>query len=762
MTTEMQPMRSERATLARFLRWYVPYTEGHRVAYTVGAVASAIVLFCQAVLPLLVERMLHHAEWEWRVVTLLLVLVATQLLLKYVVAVGAHYLTSIAATKLRLHVFARTLETETFHQHTLRRASIVTRLSTDVDDVAAAFQLTLVSGLPGVVRVVQSLVLLTVVEWRAGVAMTITTLLFVAFRRYNGRILLRADHARLSSSSDLRATVDETLVASRIASGLHLQHWLRTRFAASAFDLQETTEDQENNVTLLELGGNATGLAGLVVVVLFALAVGGSSVSKVAAAILFVEGVVAGLEVLPQWLRSVQLGVASENRIDSILALDDRLVVAEPASVLGAPEGILLDDLSAHFESGMRIDEVTLTLPHGRVIGIVTPAGTTPDDFLALVAGDENPTRGSVRIDGHDVRMRGVNDAIAYVPAVGAGFSAPPMEQFLAVDPDISVEQVADHLDAVGLHRLVRDRRTVLEPLGHGATLLSIGERQRLALAIALAATPRILLVGPLDLFADSDAALPVVEHLRRSPIETMLVGVRTSDLAEAVDDMMFLADGTVYFGSHHDLLANVPAYSHLWKQRLSLAAVDLSVLGIDDDMHAELHTRLVTERYRSGEVIYREGDEADRIVFTISGRIEITASGADGGSRRVAVLGPGNYCGDLRLTAGERRAETATALDDCVVRTLSREAISAGVAGMLDRTPVERRIMTSILRDGVATEDELVERLPDLSPGELSSALALLLRDGAVQQEDGRYSLAHVRTKHRGAESILDRLTDL
>jgi ABC-type multidrug transport system fused ATPase/permease subunit len=748
--------------VSAFLRWYQPYVRGHRVAFLIGGLASVIVLACQALIPLVVERLLHHGEWEWTLVIGLIVLILGQLIFKYGVAIGAHYLTSLSATDLRIRIFDRTLDTEAFHQHSLRRASIVTRIATDVDDVAAAFQLTLASGLPGVVRVIQSLILLTIVEWRAGLAMTLTTLMFVVYRRFIGRSLFVADHRRLASSSDLRANVDEALAASRTASGLHLQTWLRHRFIHAAHDLQETTEDQENNVTRLEIGGNATGLFGLLVVVLFALVVGGSGLAHVAAAILFVEGVVAGLEALPPWLRAVQLGVASQVRIDSILELPDRLEAIDHPKVLGLPSGIELDDLSAHFESGQRIDAVSLSIPAGRLIGIVTPVGTQPDDFLSLVAGDDNPQSGSVRIDGLDSRMPGVNRDISFVPAVGAGFGDPPIDQFLAVDPTISPDGAAALLEAVGLHRFARDRRMIVEPLGHGALMLSISERQRLALAIALASRPRILLVGPLDVFADSDAALPIVAHLRSSGIETIIIGVRTSDLAETVDDMLFLAEDTVYFGTHHALLENVVAYSHLWKQRLSRTEVDLSVIGIAEDDQAELHTRLVTERYRAGEVIYTEGDVADRIVFTISGRVEITATDASGESRRVAVLGPGDYCGDLRLTAGERRAETARALDDCVVRTLSREAISAGLAGMLERTPTERRLLTSILREGPASEDELVERLPVLDPTEVSSALALLMRDGAIVQADGAYSLAHIRTTHRRAESILDRLGDL
>jgi len=762
MITERPSTVRRSGGIASFMRWYSPYVAGHRAAFLLGGVMSVVVLVCQGLIPFVVEKLLHHGEWEWQMIILLISLIVGQLIFTFGVSNGAHYLTNLSATKLRIRIFDRTLETEALNQHVLRRASIVTRVSTDVDQVATAFQLTLASGLPSVVRVIQSLVLLTLIEWRAGVAMAVAVLVFMGYRTFAGRALFLADHERLAASSDLRANVDEALVASRVVTGLHLQNWSRARFARVAKQLHDRTGDQEDNVLRLELGGHATGLFGLLAVVVFALLVGGSGLARVAAAILFVEGVVAGLEALPPWLRSVQFGVTSQVRIDGILTLPDRVDEVDQAPVLGRPPGIELDDLSAHFETGQRLESISLVIPAGRLIGVVTPVGTHPDDFLALLAGDENPQGGRVLIDGYDARMPSTSRSVAYVAATGAGFSDAPIDQLLAVDPDLTPDVAVSLFEAVGLHRLARDRRMLVESLGFGATQLSMSERQLLALAVALASHPKILLVGPLDVFADPDASLPIIDHLRATAIETVMVGARTSDIAEAVDDVLFLNGDSVYFGTHHDLLENVPAYSHLWKQRLSLATVDLSVLGIAEDAHAELHTHLVTERYRAGDDIYCEGDDADRIIFTISGRIEILATDSGGRARRVAVLGPGNYCGDLRLMVGDRRAETARALDDCVVRTLSREAISAGVAGMLDRTPTERQIMTSILREGAATEDQILERFAELTSTEISSALALLLRDGAIVESEGTYSMAHVRTTHRRADAIFDRLGDL
>ena len=112
----------------------------------------------------------------------------------------------------------------------------------------------------------------------------------------------------------------------------------------------------------------------------------------------------------------------------------------------------------------------------------------------------------------------------------------------------------------------------------------------------------------------------------------------------------------------------------------------------------------------------------------------------------------PGNHCGDLRLTVGETRAESVWALTPLVVRSLSREAITAGITGLLDRTPTERRMVTSILRSGSGTVEELRLRLPDIDSRLFDSSLALLLKDGAVSELDGILSAVQkAADKNRG-----------
>jgi hypothetical protein len=101
-------------------------------------------------------------------------------------------------------------------------------------------------------------------------------------------------------------------------------------------------------------------------------------------------------------------------------------------------------------------------------------------------------------------------------------------------------------------------------------------------------------------------------------------------------------------------------------------------------------------------------------------------------------------------------------AIEDSVVRSLSREAISAGMSGLLDRTASERRIVSTILRSGPSTTEEIQAVLHDINEADLLSALALLKGDGAITEEDGRYRTVQKRATKTGAADILDRIGGL
>ncbi len=731
-------------TFTSLWRWYWPYVRPYRARLIFLAVITAIMLACQAVIPLTVESILHHGEWDTKAILLLLGMVVIQLATGHWSHLDAHAIASSSGSLLRFRVFDRTLNSKILRQDGLVRSSIVSRHTTDVDHVSEAFESTASAGIPGVLRVIISLSLLTFVEWRAGLVMTAASLLFVLLRIYLGKSLVIADRDRLSASSRVGESVDEALTAPKVIAGMHLGGWIQHRFGGRTHHLEETSHRQGRRVADLVTGAHLAGLVGLLAVVIFGLTSGGERLAAVAAALLYVEGVVKGLEALPKWIRCVQLAIVSRHRIDQILVDADQMTI--PKAAFDA-----IPTLAEPFD-----------FPHECTVGIVAPNGYDVDLALAAISGTSDPADWRLTFEGNPVRTSSSNNGVLHLPQEPVAFNLSITDHFRGVVPDMSETAIRNLLDSVGLGYLASTPDGLTRLLGPVGTRLTIDERQRLGLAMAMATDSRMLLVGPLLALADTDTALSLIQSLRERKFSTVVVSARTAEIAASMDLVIFATDAGMRMDTHERLLVDNSDYSHLWSARLSSSDVDLSVLGIDESTQGTLLTRLVTESYGSGEIIYREGAPADRIVFTISGKIEILATDAQGNSRRVAVLGPGNHCGDLRLTPGEVRAETAVALDDTVVRSLSREAISAGMSGLLDRTASERRIVSTILRSGPSTAEEIQAVLHDIDEADLLSALALLKGDGAIAEEDGRYRAVQKRATKSGAADILDRIGGL
>lgn len=703
-----------------------------------------IMLVTQAIVPLQVESILHNGEWNNAAIGILIALVILMLVTGHFGHLGAHNLAVDGGQRLRDRVFDRLMHGKSDGLNTLVRPSIVARHTNDVKNVTDGFELTIGYGIPAVIKIIQSLAILIYIAPRAGMAMVVAVLMFLVIRYVIGKAMFRADRQALDAATFVGEVVDEAITSTKQISGLHLIRWIESRFSNRNHELAHAEHRQGILAARLSTSAHGAGLIGLIFIVMLAVSTGTAGIAVVAAALLYVEAVVSGLEVLPTWIKSLQLAVASRHRIDDILAED-----SAPAS---AP---LIDLRSKRIE--LTVDSLGVT--PGSLVGLVTTSDIDIDTVMSVFAANDNPQDWRMTTDGHLIRLPHVNPEVQQVTAEPLTINASPMAYFRGVSEGIEESLVIDLLQVVGLDELV-DRR--FEEIGPAGNRLTVNQRQRLALACALAAAPRVLLIGPILALADAETAMPLIAGLRTRDIELIVIATRDVDVAHEVTQSIFADASGVTTGSHQELLVGNPRYARLWERRLLTSDVDLSVLGLGDEAGESLYAKLVTEHFEPGTPVYRTGDPADRVIFVISGHIEIATKDAEGNTRRVAVLAPGTHCGDLRLTVGEKRAEDATAVDNAVVRSLSRGAISAGMSGMLDRTLPERKLVSVILRAGSLSLADLEAELSDMNPEELRKALDLLRQDGAVKEVNGLISVVQKRAVKSGAAEILDRIGGL
>jgi putative ABC transport system ATP-binding protein len=193
-----------------------------------------------------------------------------------------------------------------------------------------------------------------------------------------------------------------------------------------------------------------------------------------------------------------------------------------------------------------------MELPRGQMTSLVGPSGSGKSTLLSLIAGLALPSAGQVLVDGKDI-SRFDESARAQMRAktIGLVFQSGNLIPFLTAIENV---ELAMTLGPGG--KVARDRgRDLLVEVGLGHRLhhkpsqLSGGEAQRVAVAVALANEPEILLADELTGELDSATAEQVIAMLaeiwRRRALTILLV-THNLDLARRADHRLRLIDGVV------------------------------------------------------------------------------------------------------------------------------------------------------------------------------------------------------------------------
>jgi putative ABC transport system ATP-binding protein len=193
-----------------------------------------------------------------------------------------------------------------------------------------------------------------------------------------------------------------------------------------------------------------------------------------------------------------------------------------------------------------------LTLSAGEQASLVGPSGSGKSTLLTLLAGLSLPSAGEVIVDGQDVGQLSEADRAALrAGTVSMVFQSGNLIPFLNAEENVAL--VARR--ASGRKKGKARARELLGELGlserrrHKPGQLSGGESQRVAVAIALASDPRLLLgdevTGELDTATASDV-MDLLERLSRERGITMLLVTHNTEMAARADRRLVMVDGTV------------------------------------------------------------------------------------------------------------------------------------------------------------------------------------------------------------------------
>jgi ATP-binding cassette subfamily B protein len=455
---------------------------------------------------------------------------------------------------------------------------IMTRMTTDVDALAQVVQTGLIAAIVSVATCLGVLVWLVVLSPPlALVAATVIVPLAastVLYRRFSRRSY---DLAR-DRISALNADFQESLSGVRIAKAFGREQRnaagfqeLNGRYLDARLTSQRLIALYFPFVALLADAGAAVVLgAGTELVQRGTITAG-----VVIAFLLYLDQFFSPIQQLSQVFDTWQQATVSLSRIDELM---DTPTGTPPAADPIAPPALTgrieFRDVDFSYPAAPNIPVLRgldLEIAAGETVALVGETGAGKSTLVKLIARFYDPRRGSVRVDGLDIReldLGAFRRQLGFVPQEAFLFTGTIRDNIAYGRPDASDADVEAAARAVGAHDVIAAQpRGYLTPMSERGRSLSAGERQLIALARARLVDPAILLLDEatsnLDLATERrvQAAMATVAAGRT----TVLIAHRLPT-ARTADRIVVVADGRVAEqGTHDELLARGGTYAGLW-----------------------------------------------------------------------------------------------------------------------------------------------------------------------------------------------------
>ena len=484
---------------------------------------------------------------------------------------------SARRTELRLRdrLFAHVQRLHFAFHDSVQTGDLMSRANTDLQQ----FQ-NLITMLPVTAGNLSVVIVVTILLFTTEASLAVLALVFLPFVIVLGRRFGRRLHPAVmgvqTESAQLAAVVEETVAGVRVVKGFGAESLQAERLATEASDVyresMKASTVRSIYLPAVELMPNL----GLILVLWWGgrLVLDGTlTIGELVSFNIYVAMLVQPLRMLGMIIASAQRASAAGQRIQSVLATAPEIVdpphpVALPST--DRPGHVVFRNVSFGYPDEPEVavlHELDLEIEPGETVALVGSTGSGKSTIARLLPRFYDTTGGTITLDGvevRDVRRQELRRAVGIVFEETFLFSASIADNIAFADPSASLEAIEYAARLAGAHEFIVELEDGYDTLvGERGYSLSGGQRQRLAIARAVLANPRVVILD------DATSAVdPTKEHEIRDALAdvvstrtTIVIAHRPATVALA-DRVVLLDEGRIVAeGTHEELLVHSDRY---------------------------------------------------------------------------------------------------------------------------------------------------------------------------------------------------------
>lgn len=454
-----------------------------------------------------------------------------------------------------------------------RKGDILTRVSTDVNEVDASINSSLDMIIKNPIFILIYLTTLICISWQ----LTLFTLLVVPILAWGigsvGKKLKAKSLQMQEKLSDSMSQIEETLGGLRIIKAFIAEKKMISRF----IKVNNEYRDIANRVAIRQSAAHPVseflGTVMIVIVLWFGgwlIFTGNSTID----ANLFIYYLVIlyttlqPIKDLSKATYAMQKGLASMERINKILSAENNIREAEqPQAIDGLQHEISIQNVDFCYTEGRKVlNNVNLVVPKGKTIALVGQSGSGKSTLVDLIPRYHDVNKGGICIDGKDIRtlsLKSLRGLIGNVNQEAILFNDTIFNNIAFGVDNATQEAVEAAARIANAHDFIMESEQGYQTnVGDRGCRLSGGQRQRISIARAILKNPPILILDEATSALDTESERLVQEALERlmKSRTTIAIAHRLSTIKNA-DVIYVLHEGKIVEQGTHEHLLQLGGY---------------------------------------------------------------------------------------------------------------------------------------------------------------------------------------------------------